>query len=199
MRIVNPRRFTIACIVFAILLLGIGYGIYRGGVWVFTTITAGLEKEEPVEKNEANKEEDDLAVSNQLILPLEPEVEGDSLLDELEWMTRFVVGCESTILYEDGVASITFSIMPKMALNYYPRNEMTSRIYKQSLKVLQDVSKMEKVTELKRLDLLYVDSRFETSENPVGEVMRLSFDETSIHETNWELASRFMLEDYQQE
>lgn len=193
MRIVNPRRFTIACIIFVMLLGGLGYGIYRGGVWIWGVVAAQLDKETEV----VEPAPQELAVSNQVILPVESEV--NPLLEELEWMARFVVGCESMILYEDGVASITFEVMPKYALNYYPRNEITSRIYKQSLKVLQDVSKMEHVTDLKRLDVLYVDSRFETSENPVGEVMSLSFDESAIHQNNWESTSWLDMESYKSE
>lgn len=193
MRIVNPRRFTVACIVFLMLISLLGYGIYRGGVWVVTTITAQFQQEEP---QVSEPTQDEIAVSNQVIPPVEDAVEVSSLYSELEWISRFVVGCESTILLEDGIASLTFEVMPKMALNYYPRNEMTSRIYKQSLKVLRDVSKLNHVSELERLDIMYVDNRFTSSENPVGEVMQLSFDKDTIGNKDWNAASWLDLENY---
>lgn len=193
MRIVNPRRFTIACIVFIMLIGLLGYGIYRGGIWVITMISA------PFQQNRSMVTElvqEDLLVSNPVIVPVEVEEVVDPLVAELEWISRFVVGCETTLLLEDGIASLTFEVIPKMALNYYPRNEMTSRIYKQTLKLLRDISKMEHVSELKQLDILYLDNRFTSSENPVGEVMLLGFDKDAIANKDWNAASWLEIENY---
>ena len=135
-------------------------------------------------------------MSNPVIVPVEVEEVVDPLVAELEWISRFVVGCETTLLLEDGIASLTFEVIPKMALNYYPRNEMTSRIYKQTLKLLRDISKMEHVSELKQLDILYLDNRFTSIENPVGEVMLLSFDKDAIANKDWNAASWLEIENY---
>lgn len=189
MRIVNPRRFTIACIVFVMILGLMGYGIYRGGVWVFEKVTASTKQE---------------AIPSAVVMEveeLEPIVEVSSskeasIFENLEWVSRFVVGCEAEIVYEDGIASLTFEVIPSLALNYYPRQELASRILKQSLKFLQDVSKMQQLDELKRLDLLYVDQRLITPDNPVGEVMKLTFNQVNLQETNWEQESWIALESY---
>lgn len=189
MRIVNPRRFTIACIVFVMILGLMGYGIYRGGVWGFEKVTASTKQE---------------TIPSAVVMEVEepePIVEvssskGASIFENLEWVSRFIVGCEAEIVYEDGIASLTFEVIPSLALNYYPRQELTSRVLKQSLKFLQDVSKMEQLDELKRLDLLYVDQRLITPDNPVGEVMKLTFNQVNLQETNWEQESWIALESY---
>lgn len=189
MRVVNPRRFTIACIVFVMILGLMGYGIYRGGVWVFEKVTASIKQE---------------AIPSAVVMEVEepePTVEVSSskeasIFENLEWVSRFVVGCETEIVYEDGIASLTFEVIPNLALNYYPRQELTSRVLKQSLKFLQDVSKMQQLDELKRLDLLYVDQHLITPDNPVGEVMKLTFNQVNLQETNWEQESWIALESY---
>ena len=189
MRVVNPRRFTIACIVFVMILGLMGYGIYRGGVWVFEKVMASTKQE---------------TIPSAVVMEVEepePTVEVSSskeasIFENLEWVSRFVVGCETVIVYEDGIASLTFEVIPSLALNYYPRQELTSRILKQSLKFLQDVSKMQQLDELKRLDLLYVDQRLITPDNPVGEVMKLTFNQVNLQETNWEQESWIALESY---
>lgn len=189
MRVVNPRRFTIACIVFVMILGLMGYGIYRGGVWVFEKVMASTKQE---------------TIPSAVVMEVEepePTVEVSSskeasIFENLEWVSRFVVGCETEIVYEDGIASLTFEVIPNLALNYYPRQELTSRVLKQSLKFLQDVSKMQQLDELKRLDLLYVDQRLITPDNPVGEVMKLTFNQVNLQETNWEQESWIALESY---
>ena len=127
MRVVNPRRFTIACIVFVMILGLMGYGIYRGGVWVFEKVMASTKQE---------------TIPSAVVMEVEepePIVEVSSskeasIFENLEWVSRFVVGCEAEIVYEEGIASLTFEVIPSLALNYYPRQELTSRVLKQSLK-----------------------------------------------------------------
>lgn len=192
MRIVNPRRFTMACIVFAMILGLMGYGIYRGGVWVLGKVTPSTKQEmiPSAVVMEVEKPEPTVEVSSS---------KAASLFENLEWVSHFVVGCETEIVYEEGIASLTFEVIPSLALNYYPRQELKSRVLKQSLKFLQDVSKMQQLDELKRLDLLYVDQRLITSDNPIGEVITLTFNQVDLQETNWEQESWMALESYMME
>ena len=194
MGIVNRQRFTTFCIVLVLLLIFLGYGMYLGGVWVMRTFVFQSQEDE---LQDVEVMEEMIAVNHPVTVPVE--VETDPLLEELEWLSRFVLGCEGSVLLEEGVASLTFDVISKTALNYYPRNEMTSRIYKQTLKVLQDVSKIEQASELKGLKVLYVDSRFVSHENPVGEVMSFSFDHDVIQDMNWDNVPWLSLEDYKEE
>ena len=189
MRIVNPRRFTIACIVFIMILGLMGYGIYRGGVWVFEKVMASTKQE---------------AIPSTLVMEVkesEPTVEvSDSfevdILEDLKWVSRFVVGCEAEVFYKEGIASLTFKVIPELALNYYPRQELRTRMLKQSLKLIQDVSVLSIVEKLERLDLLYVDSRLEMNDNPVGKALELRLNRNQLQQVNWEEKNWSMLEAY---
>ena len=183
MRIVNRRRFTIFCMILVMLVGLLGYGVYCGGLWLITTITFHFQDAELSEIDEK---------VNLVMMS----VEANSLIEELEWLSRFVLGCEASVLVEEGIANLTLNVLSKTALNYYPIDEMSSRIYKQTLKLLKDISKMKYFSELNGLNVLYVDSRFITHENPIGEVISLSFDQHTIHDMNWDNVTWLSLEDY---
>lgn len=177
MRVVNHRRFIIACMVFGFLLGLTGYGLYRGVVIVWEMMTAKSidEQAEVILQEEVAS-----------VLIKEESSSIDPFLKELMWLSRWVLGCSKEVQWQDEVASLTFEVNPNLALNYFPEQEVSTRLLKQTLKLLQDLSKIEGVEEIQQLELSYLDQRFVEGDNSTGEVLTFSFEGNLLRETNWE-------------
>ena len=179
MRVVNRRRFIIACMVFGFLLGLTGYGLYRGVVivWEMVMTKTVNEQAEGIIQEEGEDRGESIEETSSSI---------DPFLNDLTGMSRWVLGCSQEVQWENGVASLMFEVNPELSLNYYPEQEVSTRLLKQTLKLLQDLSKIEGVEQIQQLELSYLDQRFIDAENSTGQVLAFSFEGNFLHETNWE-------------
>lgn len=140
MRVVNRRRFIMACMVFGFLLGLTGYGLHRGVViaWEMVMTKTVSEQAEVIIPED---EEASVLIEEALLI--------DPFLNDLTGLARWVLGCSNEVQWEEGVATLMFEVNPKLSLNYYPEQEASTRLLKQTLKLLQDLSKIEVRKQLK--------------------------------------------------
>lgn len=175
MRVVNRRRFIIACMVFGFLLGLTGYGVYRGVVIVWEMMTTNDVNEVIIPEGEESS-----------VMIEEASLSIDPFFNDLTWLTRWVLGCSKEVKWEEGVVSLMFEVNPQLSLHYYPEQEVSTRLLKQTLKLLKDLSKIEGVEQVQQLELSYLDQRFIDKDNSTGQVLAFSFEGNLLHETNWE-------------
>lgn len=166
MKIVNYKRFIVACLIGILLLGGVSYGAIRGVQWILKLGTEWVESLKEEDAEIVLPPSDSSTLANLTGSETDQVEAGDTLspqaLRELEILklADWVLGCDVALTWSTTLTDLilNFDTDLDLAAEYYPLNQARERRLKLSLKFIQDLQGVEFET-VPNLTLSFYDER----------------------------------------